>query len=190
MATKPAAPPPTTTPPLFPDDVPSIAPPTAPPPKRPLFAHEAGLQETLSREDFRRIADVRRNIWRDAMLGLAAGLGGGWALARVLARRAAGRAVAAAGSGGGGASAWRGQHTGAVVLASGALASFFAAMRRGRPEVEAVGDVFTRHAAPDAARFPYEARQHALRLQGEASERERGDALLRRLEEREAERRR
>ena len=173
----PVPPPPPPAPLLYPDDASSIAPPLAPAPSRPLFAHEAGLQETLSREDFRRIADVRRNIWRDAMLGLAGGLAGGWALARgVLAPRGGAR--------------WRGQHTGAVVLAIGALASFFAAMRRGRPEVEAVGDVFTRHAAPDAARFPYEARQHALRLQSVASGRECGDALLRRLEEREAERRR
>jgi len=146
------------------------------PAQRPLFEHEAGLQEILSREDFRRVADVRRAIWRDGMLGLAVGLGCGWA-GQAAFRLAARPAW------------WRGQHTGASVLASGALVSFLAAMRRGRPEVEAVGDVFTRHSAPDAARFPYAARQHEQRLQREAAERASADALLRRLGERDAERR-
>ena len=155
----------------------SSSPPPPPPPSRALFAHVAGLQETLSREDFRRVADVRRAIWRDGMIGLVAGLGLGYA-AQAAFRRVARPAV------------WKGQHTGAAVLAGGALGSFLAAMRRGRPEVEAVGDVFLRHSAPDPERFPYEARQHALRLEREASERGRADALLRRLEEREAERRR
>ena len=149
-------------------------PPSSPPPppeQRPLFEHEAGLQEILSREDFRRVADVRRAIWRDGMLGLAAGLGcgaAGQAAFRLLARPAW----------------WRGKHTGAAVLASGALVSFLAAMRRGRPEVDAVSDIFVRHRAPDPARFPYEARQHELQRLREASERGSADALLRRLEER------
>ena len=147
------------------------------PPQRPLFAHEAGLQETLSREDFRRVADVRRAIWRDGMIGLVVGCGCGYA-GQAAYRLAARPAF------------WKGQHTGAAVLVGGALVSMLAAMRRGGPEVEAVGDVFLRHSAPDAARFPYEARQHALRLQAEVAERGRADALLRRLDEREAERRR
>lgn len=144
--------------------------------QRPLFEHEAGLQDILSREDFRRVADVRRAIWRDGMLGLAVGLGYGWA-GQAAFRLAARPAW------------WKGQHTGASVLASGAFVSFLAAMRRCKPEVEAVGDVFTRHSAPDAARFPYAARQHEQRLQRELAERASADALLRRLGERDAERR-
>ena len=70
------------------------------------------------------------------------------------------------------------------------MASFLASLRRGGPAIGDVGDVFERHSAPDAARRPYEARQHAERLHEERAERARSDAMLQALAAREAERRR
>jgi hypothetical protein len=142
---------------------------------RTLFAHEAGLMEALSSEDFRRLADARRAIWTSSLIGLAAGLAGGLAAGRafLLLRPQA-------------AAWWRGQHTGAVALGCGALGSFGASLVRARPAVDGISDVFERYRSPDQARFPYEAAAHERRRAEERRAEGARVALLDSLARREA----
>jgi hypothetical protein len=138
-------------------------------PERSLFEHEAGLKAALSKDDFRRVADVRRNIWTGSLIGLGVGLFGSIAGLHVTFSQIKRPKW------------WKGQHSGAVILGFGALFSFIGALRRGGPEVAAISDIFERMRMPDAEKFPYEHRQQTERLKKEAKEIELRDSLIAKL---------
>ena len=143
------------------------------PEERALFEHEAGLKAALSKEDFRRVADVRRNIWTGSLIGLGVGLVGSFVGIKLVFSRFMKQPKW-----------WKGQHTGATILGLGALCSFLGALKRGGPEVASISDVFDRYRMPDEAKFPYEHRQQKERLKKEAKEIEIRDALITKLGER------
>jgi len=104
---------------------------------------------TLSPDDVRRVADVRRDVWTAGMSGLVGGTfagSTGWVAARyfgalppVLRTRNA-YAVA--------------------VMGGGAFMSFLCSLAAGKNSVRRIGDVFRRNATPpDAEEKPYAAAQ-------------------------------
>jgi hypothetical protein len=145
----------------------------AAPEERALFEHEAGLKAALSKDDFRRVADVRRNIWTGSLIGLGIGLVSATVGIHVGFSHLMKRPTW-----------WKGQHTGATILGFGALFSFLGALKRGGPEVASISDVFDRYRMPDETKFPYEHRQQKERLMKEAKEIEIRDALISKLGER------
>ena len=142
------------------------------PEERALFEHEAGLKAALSKDDFRRVADVRRNIWTGSLIGLGFGLFSATAGIQVVFTHFMKRPVW-----------WKGQHTGATILGAGALFSFLGALKRGGPEVASISDVFDRYRMPDEKLYPYEHRQQKERLQKEAKEIELRNTLITKLGE-------
>lgn len=91
--------------------------------------------KSLSQNDVKRIADLRRDVWRAGFVGAAGGLVGGYVGWQGLEK--SGRLPAK----------WRGPNN--VMLATlgmGALTSFLCSLAAGKNSIQRVGDIFRRGA--------------------------------------------